>query len=340
MSHKTLKTLLFSVSLLCCQLSGLIQETAAENSPPRINGTFIQLFATHKDWKKEDWEKLFFYFKSLHISYLIVQWSAFNDVEFFSDPDIPGTQTAPLDAILNLADANDMKIFLGLSYESNYWDEIQKDLQVRKNYFIHTLMSSRSIAKELSLTLRKHPSFQGWYIPQEIDDINWVSPDAQRILFAYLRKIKLYLHKLTPDKAVAISGFSNAARTPKEFEKFWSNLLRKTSIDLVLFQDGIGAHKLNFETLPLYLKAIHNAVHANSKQLQVIVEVFEQTSGYPVNNDHFTAQAASWNRIQKQMAIDSLYSSQLIAFSVPEYMTPLGVPNAEELFNRYLEDKK
>ena len=125
--------------------------------------------------------------------------------------------------------------------------------------------------------------------------------------------------------------------TPGVFELFWDSLLKATPIDIVLFQDGIGADKLTFAQLPEYLASLQRATQINSRQLQVVVELFKQVTGNDSLSTQFAAEAAELERVQKQIMIDAAYGSDLVAFSIPEYMTPLGGPQAEKLFKEYLK---
>ncbi len=165
--------------------------------------------------------------------------------------------------------------------------------------------------------------------------MNWRDEESSRILIEYLDILSEYLRSLSPGKAVAVSGFSNAVMSPQDLRIFWQGILRGTAIDTVFFQDGIGVHKLDLDNLPKYLEALRWACSKESRQLEVVVEVFSQTAGVPVSDGIFAAIPAPLSRIKDQLMIAKRYSSKVIAFSVPEYMTPLGGSQAENLFNEY-----
>jgi hypothetical protein len=132
---------------------------------------------------------------------------------------------------------------------------------------------------------------------------------------------------------VAISGFANGRTDPRAFGDFWRHLLAAAGIDVVFFQDGVGAGKLSLAEVPLYLTALRQAVQSQSRTLQVVVELFRQVSERP-----FRAQAASWDRVGRQLEIAGCFSpGGILAFSVPEYLTPLGGPEADRLFKAYLQ---
>jgi hypothetical protein len=67
-----------------------------------------------------------------------------------------------------------------------------------------------------------------------------------------------------------------------------------------------------------------------------VVELFQQTRTKP-----FRAQPASWERVAQQLKIAASYAPDgIMAFSVPEYMTPLGGPEADNLFKAYRHYEK
>ncbi|HBR14294.1 MAG TPA: hypothetical protein DD723_01975 [Candidatus Omnitrophica bacterium] len=335
-SEKFLRFFLLFTFLLSTQ-SCALNPSVTKSSQTFLKGTFIQLLSAHQGWTKEDWEGLFAYLRQLKVSYLIVQWSVFDKLEFFNDGNNQSRVDAPLNFILNEAEKAGMNVFVGLELDPDYWNEIARDTSFVKNYLADMSHASKELADRLAPLVKKYDSFQGWYITQEIDDSNWRTFESQQILFDHLNDLGAHLHKLFPDKRVALSGFCNAEMTPGVFELFWDSLLKATPIDIVLFQDGIGADKLTFAQLPEYLASLHRATQINSRQLQVVVELFKQVTGNDTLSTQFAAEAAELERVQKQIMIDAAYGSDLVAFSIPEYMTPLGGPQAEKLFKEYLK---
>jgi hypothetical protein len=302
----------------------------------RLQGTFLQLTAAHGDWQPADWARLFEYFKELRLSQLVIQWTVYDDLAFF--PTTAGRQVPrpSLSTIMQLADAAGLQIWVGLSHDPEFWDKIRRDPKLVEVYFRRVRLRDEAIARELAPQLQPHPSFRGWYITEEVDDVNWQEAPAREVLFAFLRDLSAFLHTLTPGATVALSGFTNARVDPETLGRFWKELLGSAPIDRVLFQDGIGAEKLKLDELPLYLGALAQASKARSRQLQVVVELFRQASAKP-----FRAQPASWERVARQLKIAACYAPDgIMAFSVPEYMTPLGGQEADNLFRAYRHYEK
>ena len=309
-----------------------------EVSSPRLQGTFIQLLSHHGGWEGSDWRELFVYFSELRLSQIIIQWSVIDDIAFYPSSFYQHLPNHPLEIILKLADEYKIDVFIGLAYDTQYWTKISGDPKALEAYFKHLHERSFRVASELSLLAMKHPSFQGWYIVEEIDDINWRNAEARQVLFKYLEKLSKRLHAITPDKQVALSGFSNGALSPADFQSFWRALLVSANIDVVLFQDGIGVNKLQMDNLPRYFEAINKAASEAGAELQAIIETFTQVAGTPIDAQPFRAIPAPLERIIWQLSIAAQYSEKNIAFSVPEYMTPKGGLKAEQLYERYTTD--
>jgi hypothetical protein len=67
-----------------------------------------------------------------------------------------------------------------------------------------------------------------------------------------------------------------------------------------------------------------------------VVESFTQVEGPPLDENPFRAVPTPIERLLRQLETASRYSSgHVLAFSVPEYMTPLGGEDAERLFREY-----
>ncbi len=318
-----------SCALLLWGSSGRAQEA---NLTPRIQGTFLQLTTAQGDWSPEKWSQLFGYFRQLKLSRLIIQWSVYDDLAFFPGQDFRQVSRPPLETILALADASGMEVLLGLVYDPQFWEKINREPQLVEVYLRRLRLRSQEAAQALLPLAQSHPSWRGWYLPEEIDDVNWQKDQARRLLIEHLSNLGQFLRQLTPGAKLAISGFANGRTDPQTLGNFWQEVLTTAPMDLLLFQDGVGTGKLSPEDLPPYLKAIRQAAAASGREFQVVIELFRQVSAQP-----FKAQPAPCPRVQRQLKIASAYTGGgVVAFSVPEYLTPLGGPAAARLFEEYL----
>jgi hypothetical protein len=304
--------------------------------PPRITGTFLQLLESHGDWTETEWNRLFDDLQLLGVKELILQWSVIDDVAFYKSKAFRQVRNTPLNAVLDLADSRHMRVQIGLVHDSDYWSHIDKSASEVAAYLKGLRVRSLEAAAELTPILKRHSSVQGWYIPEELDDVNWRTKATQSILFEHVRALSQSLRSLGPGWTISISAFCQGQSSPEVFEHFWTKFYEATQVDVVFFQDGVGVNKLTISEVPIYLEAIHNAARKSGRSMIVVVELFRQTSGPPLNNAAFAAVPASLERIKNQLRIASHYSSDgIVAFSVPEYLTPFGGDAASRLFSEY-----
>jgi hypothetical protein len=306
-------------------------------SPDQLDGTFIQLWNKHGDWSASQWEELFQSFERMGLSKLVVQWTLHDETAYYDSSTYESVAHPPLELILEMADRHGMSVFLGLAQDSAFWMKIGRDPRLVEVSLQRLRLNSQSVARELAPLVRKHASFAGWYLSEEIDDSSWLEPERRGVLKKHLAEMAEFLHNLSPAIPVAISGFSKANCDPVALEGFWKDILREAPIDLVLFQDGIGAFHLELPYLAPYLAAMHRAVESEGRGLIVIVEVFQQVDDDPLNREPFRAEPASMDRILRQLKIAAPYSQAgMFAFSVPDYMSPVAGPKAEMLFESYI----
>lgn len=325
-------------SLLLLLISGAAPLPGAAAEPlqgsgyrPMINGSFIQLLEENGSWSRARWERLFDCFQTLGLSQIVVQWSLHDDRAFY-----PGRSSGPgpaaLDTILQLAQARGIEVYLGLAAESRYWEMIKRSPAGQEEYLNRLRWKSERVAREVAATAARYRVFKGWYIPEEIDDLTWRPPKSRQLLTRQLRELSGFLKKLTPGGLVMLSAFSGARMDPDSYQEFWRDLLRETSVDILLFQDGAGTGQLPRELLPLYLQAARNAADANHKKLQVVVELFELVSETP-----FKAVPAPIQRVTGQLQLAGEYASGGInSFSVPDYMALEESAAARALLEGYL----
>lgn len=308
-------------------------ELAQRSERPVLNGTFIQLLEENGKWNSTRWERLFDFFQSVGLTEVVVQWSLL-DSSAFHVPN-SGEPLAPVGMILEAAESRGIDVYLGLAAESRYWEMIKQPPAGQEEYLRQLRLKSERVAREVAPLAAKYQAFKGWYISEEIDDLSWRAPRSRQVLYRHLKELSSNLKKLTPGDEVLLSAFSNARMSPDSFQEFWRDLLRESSIDILLFQDGAGVGKLPEELLPVYLKAVRAATDASKKKLQVVVELFETVSESP-----FAARPAPFRRVARQLETAGRFASGGInAFSVPDYMSHDGSAAAKELSEGYLRYK-
>jgi hypothetical protein len=308
---------------------------SAETSP-RLDGTFIQLSAAHGTWTETQWEDLFRDLRRLRLTRIVVQWSMAGDTAFYESAVYATVPKPPLETILRLAEESGMGVLVGLAHDPAFWERIDGEPPLVEAYLARLRGRSLSVARELAPRLGGSAAFAGWYLSEEVDDFNWLEPRRRRSMAAHLKEQADALHALTPGRSVAVSGYSGANCDPIALAALWRDLLEVSSLDLLLFQDGVGALNLDVEHVPEYLEALKGALRDVDTRLAVIVEVFRQTGGPPLDEGEFRAEPASLDRVRRQLMAAGSDVEGRYAFSVPDYMRPSLGPRAAELFGGYL----
>ena len=321
---------------------------SAKASAPYFTGTFVQLWDSHATWESARWNNLFAALRAIGVTEVIVQWTTTHTNATSASPvhtegaEQARTSAAPmqlhpaLPLLLQAAETQHMQVVLGLAHDPAYWDKIKAEPDLVRYYLRQLGYTSLQAARAALLLPGSKNVIRGFYIPQEIDDKSWLEPERQSALADYLANLRANLQTAAPGLPVAISGFSNAFAEPAMLEQLWQNILNKSGIERVLFQDGVGVHKLRVEETGLFMATVSRAAKKSGKILTPVVETFRQVDGQPVNDKPFRAVPASMQGLQRQMAIAaSQPHTGIVAFSLPEYCSPYGMKGAADLYAQY-----
>ena len=333
--------------LLVCTI--LAPATAgAKDRTPRFTSTFMQLWDTHATWESTRWNDLFASLRAIGITEVIVQWTTSHDsagpasAAMAEGAQAPRRAAAPLrlhpalPLVLQAAKAQHMQVVLGLAHDPAYWDKIKSEPELVRRYLRQLGNASLQAARAAMLLPDSKEVVSGFYIPQEIDDKTWLEPERQNVLVEYLTNLRAGLQTAAPGLPVGISGFSNAFAEPAMLERFWQKLLKKSGIARLLFQDGVGVHKLRLQETGLFMAAAARAALQAGATLTPVVEVFRQVDGPPVNDKPFRAVPAGMSGLQRQLTIASAQPhAGIAAFSLPEYCSPYGIKGAASLYAQY-----
>jgi hypothetical protein len=222
-------------------------------------------------------------------------------------------------------------VFVGLPEDSQYWARIAEAPSAVTVYLRRLALRQQDVAESLAPSLNEHRSVVGWYIPQEIDDVNWNDAERRAILSRHLQQLTTTLRRAAPERRIAISGFSNAHLAPRGLAAFWRELVMDAGLDALFFQDGIGAGKLQLEELEAYLPPLQEMCDNSRCELRMIVELFQSAEG-----GRF--EPAAIDRIGRQLQLAAAMTRRPpLAFSIPDYMLPAGGPDAGRLLRAYSE---
>lgn len=310
-------------------LSGLLllawAGPAAAGCPPAWpNATFLQLYADDPPDTPDRLRR----WRALGSEELILQWSAWGPAD--GGP-FPLLQSGRIAALLAAAEAAGLRLRLGLRYDPGFWEDHEEEEEEGlpehrpglERYLEQRLSDQRALIAALA-PLAAHPAFAGWYIADEIDDRRWNAPRRRQRLADYLGRLAGLLRAATPGASIAISGFSDGRLPPQEWAELWAGLLPAAGIDRLLFQDGIGAGKLELAELGLYLPLLAAALAVADRELALVVELFE-----PDPEGGF--RPAPLERTLAQLAQAAFTGRPPVVFALPHYADPAAGPQAATL---------
>src|SRR5204863_519176 len=90
---------------------------------------------------------------------------------------------------------------IGLVHDSDYWLRITQPSAAVATYLANRESRIVQLVTEIAPLSRDYRSFAGWFMNEEIDDINWHEPAATSVLHSYLQRVSDYL--LTPTRRAA-----------------------------------------------------------------------------------------------------------------------------------------
>lgn len=320
---KFLPALTRGIFTLCCLLllMQLYALQTVEANEPRY-GTFLQLNDTNKTWSPAQWKDVFDHFQNMGFRDIVVQWSTSDRNSF----------ELLLQQLLDNAAQRDMKVWIGLRNDSNWWKSIAMPTRFVEIYLWKLMNTQVAIADRLISKYGLHKAFSGIYLPIEIDDSTWLAQDK---LFALKGVLYQFSQRITvehPGINIAMSGFSEGFATPEQVATLWYSLISAGNLTRVYFRDSVGVRMLEPEKSVQYFKAIQGNLPAGKTTLVAVLEPFTQTSVESIRTGAFTAQTAPIDRVLRQVDLTRAAGLQNISFySALEFMNNSGSAEAQAL---------
>ena len=307
----------------------------------KISGSWFE-FQHCGWWEARDWNPRFLYFKPKHwealleemaeigLEYLVLMHSALNSKTFYRSvhfESFPMATDEPMEVMFQAADRLGMKIFVGNDFfgEWRYADRMFFDREVARR---------REIAmEEIAERFAHHPSFYGWYWPNELD----IYPYYDDVFLRYVKENNALNAKFTPGKKTLIAPYGTFHL--KVDEHFLRNL-EELDVDVVAYQDEIGVKKANVEWTPLYferLKAAHDKVGRSA--LWADMEIFE----FEGTVYRSALYGADFSRVRRQLEGIAPFVEKVLIYQYPGLMSKPGskafTPNsvAEKLYDEYVK---
>ena len=312
---KALFPVLFLVSLLL--FSPAVAEKLTPDDLKGVRGIFLQPNAGYLKRDHSEWLRIFTRLKERNIDTLFVQWSAENGRVYADIPLENHESQALLEKIFQAARESGLKVFLGLYHETTYWQQIPAPNDVLENFFYLRVAANERLLEQLHKKFGQESSLAGYYIPDEIDDLNWRTPDRIGFYNGYLKLMVERIRKFDPKRPVAVSAFFRSRTAPRIYAENLFSILKDTGINRLLVQDGAGENNPTEPDRAMYFEKIKE-VNEKGVELAGIIEIFSRTSP---EDKPFVAVPASRDRINRQLLEAGKFFNSLVIFSL-EYLEP------------------
>ena len=143
-----------------------------------------------------------------------------------------------------------------------------------------------------------------------------------------------HLHKLAPGKSIVIAPFFNptADLSPSQWGSMWEYVLKRSPIDVLALQDGVGASHVTKAELPEWFSAVQNAIENSRPSMQFWADTETFISDY---------EPRPIRSIVNDMCAVEPYVSSYLSFSFNHYISPQQVnPLYYETYLDYLTSGK
>ncbi len=241
---------------------------------------------------------------------LYIQWLQYGETNFLNAHIRTGELL--IQVILDNAAAHGIGVYVGLFSDPSFFQSLNAPDPDLKHYLTKLREKSFQAARGFRRTYGNHAAFRGWYLPEEIDDLNWQAPDRKEMLSAHLQALESGLKDMHAHKPMAFSSFFTGASSPRAYARFCRYLLKGTD-RLLLVQDGLGTGRMDLSITRDYHIALNHALD-KSDGLHWVVELFNDELPGP----DFSGKAVSLGQFNERLAIvhDDFKGSRLIAFSL------------------------
>jgi hypothetical protein len=284
---------------------------------PKLPGSFLQP-ALGDIWTPQQWRDEFRYMEDASLDQILIQWTADSKAKTTVFPsNLAGytqdTQHDVVERALQAAGASGGQLYLGLQINGDWWT----------NYIVNALWLRNEakianvLADDLWKRYQQHPSFAGWYLPFEVDNVATTSAQWDNLV-AFYRTVGHHLHKLTPGKPVVISPLydTHAGLSSSLWQTMWEYVLQRSSIDVLALQDGVGAGHATKAQLPEWFGAVGNAIQHARPTTQFWADTETYTNGDATMPIH---------SIVNDMRAVPTYVSHYVSFSFNHYLSPQQV---------------
>jgi hypothetical protein len=318
--------------------TGLALTLAAAAADERF-GMFLQL---NRDLATRDaaaWREDFDRMKAIGVARVLVQWTAEVPISYVRC-DLPfAEQYDVVPIVLAEAERTGMEVYLGLQSDRSYWTRITAPDVVLRDYFYVRVAANERLQDALLERFATNQAWTGYYIPDEIDDVSWRTPERGAALRRYLQTLVERLRSRDTKRHIAVSAFFRTRTSPLRVAGTFGDLVAGTGVQHLLLQDGAGEENPPAKLRNLYATTIRGAWTNTVPDLWAVAEVFRRTDA-GTNATVYTAESASPAEVAEQIRIASASFTQTVFFAYHPYIDPKGNGKASTLYDWFRDRRR
>jgi len=275
----------------------------------------------------EQWDAKVREIAEVGIEYLVLMATAVYYRSFYETQIYPKWQLEcadPLEVVLSAADKYNVKFFIGAGFYGN-WES-------------HTIITDRIASQkrlqslgELVRRYGHHPSFYGWYWPDEA----CINPYYSSEFITYVNTLSHEARQLMPKSTIMIAPFGTRLVTPNDM---YVQQLDTMDVDIVAYQDEVGVRKSKVTETSKFYEGLRKA-HDRSKRSRIWadIEIFEfegRVYGSPL-------LPSSFERVLRQLEAASPWVDNILVYQYLGMMNKpgstafAGCPQSVKLYTDY-----
>lgn len=275
-----------------------------------------------------EWEAKIQEIAEVGMEYLVLMATAVYFRSFYDTRIYPKWEMGcpdPLETVLAAADKYKIKFFIGAGFYGDWESDkvITDPIAARKR-----LQSLDELANRYG----HHPSFHGWYWPDEACIAPYYSPE----FITYVNTLSRRARQLKPQAQIMIAPYGT--RLAKADDKYVQQL-DQMDVDIVAYQDEVGVQKSKVTETSAFYEGLRKA-HDRSQRARIWadVEIFEFESEVY----HSALMPASFDRVVRQLEAVSPWVDKILVYQYQGMMNKpgsaafAGSPASTKLYSDYL----
>ena len=299
-----------------------------------IRATFLDEISwdiPHQNWGVKEWDEDFRAMKNMGINTVVLiraglgRWIAAPFESILKEEDVYYPPVDLVEMFLTLADKYEMSFYFGMYDSGKYWQE---------GLFQREIDLNLKLIDEVWAKYGHHPSFQGWYLSQEISRRTRnmskiyaeVGRHAKQVSGGLKTMISPYIHGIKTDQVMA----GDRALTVEEHRREWNEILGNVAgaVDILAFQDG----QVDYHELYDYL--VVNKALADQYGMECWTNIESFDRDMPIR-----FLPIKWEKLLFKLDAARRAGMQgVITFEFSHFMSPNSAYlQAGHLYNRYCE---